>query len=167
MSTSNDTYKAVWDGLLEVSRARYYYAGIERLLQVPVFIVRFLLALSGCGVFVSIFSEWPWIEPAFGPAFGLAVAVLVVLDLFLNGTKRLAQVKAVNASLEVIEGEYRALWESVRNGDIEGHDAVREKRRLLNTMTHVTGVADVWNFKRVNQTAVEQAYEVEGQRYAT
>lgn len=162
MSTSNDTYKAVWDGLLEVARARHYYAEIERMLQVPVAVVRFLLALSGCGVFVSLFASWPWI----GSAFGLAVTVMVVLDLSVNGTKRLAQVKAVNASLEVIEDEYRTLWESVRNGDIEGHDAILEKRRLLGTMTHVTGIADVWNFSRVNQTAAERAYEVEGQRYA-
>lgn len=160
---SSKTYEAIWDGLLDVARARYYYAEVERWLQYPVWSIRFLLAASGTGAFVSIIGSWTWLTAV----FGAAVPILVIVDLLLDGTKRLAQVQAVNAGLTKLHEDYRALWEDVRNNAMEDHQALEEKKRLLATMTRTTEIADVWVIDRINRTASEHAYKVEAARYVT
>ena len=51
---SGATYNAVWDGLLEVARARRYFAAQERRLERLVNALRFVLALSGVGAVASL-----------------------------------------------------------------------------------------------------------------
>jgi hypothetical protein len=161
MNTS--TYNAVWDGLLEVARAREYYFMQERRFQKHVYAVRFSLAVFGCGAVASLLDSFSWLAAV----SGAAIAFLVIIDLLWDGTTRLSQLKVVNQSLSNLEVDYRLFWDRVRSGDIEGHDALEKREALLKALVEIASSVDIEANEKIRQEAQEHAFEAEAVRYAT
>ncbi len=160
---SSATYHAVWDGLLEVSRARHYFSAREKGLARGTFAIRFALALAGVGAMASLQESFGWLAPVSGGA----ITALVILDLLWDGTTRLAQLKIVNRDLDTLETSYRAFWDQTRNGTIADQEANAKKDELLTTLNQITSNVDIAINERAVQQAQERAFAVEEQRYAT
>ncbi len=159
---SSSTYHAVWDGLLEVSRARHYFAAQESRLEWRAFALRFALALSGLGAVASLVESFEWLAPV----SGVAITALVIVDLLWDGTTKIAQLKVVNRDLAALETMYRSFWDETRNGSITDQEALPRKNELLAALNQVAANVDVVARKKIIQQAQEDAFKVEQQRYA-
>ena len=156
------TYNAVWDGLLEVARAKQYYYEQEKRLHRPVRALRFALAFFGCGTVASLIDSLSWLAPV----SGVAIASLVIIDFLWNGTTRLSQSKIINVLLADLELEYRTLWERVRSGNVEDSSILDEKEALLERLNHIAATADIEVDEKIIQQAQERAFAGEALRYA-
>ena len=161
-SITDTTYQSVWDGLLEVSRARFYYEDRENSLSWRVKPLRFALALAGVGAMASLVEHFEQI----GPIAGFAMTALVILDLLWNDTTRLAQLKLVNRDLAALETEYRDIWEKARNGTISDKEAQNSKQELLQNLNRITSDVDVMATKKTRKKIQEYAFKAEEKRYA-
>lgn len=157
------TYRSVWDGLLEVARAREYYYAQEKSLQARVSALRVALALCGCGTVVSLLAPLSWL----GPVSGAGVASLVIFDFHWGGTKLLSQIQTVNVLLQRMDTDYRSLWDRVRSDDIKGLDIHSEKQILMKRLDDITAIVDIKPNEKVRYEAQKAAFETEAARYAT
>ena len=107
---SAPTYNSAWDRLLEIARARHYFAAQEKKFRRIAFSIRFVLAMAGCWGVASLIYPLEWLLPY----IGTAVTVLVIFDLLWDGLKRYSQLQVVNTELADLEVEYRAFWDSIR-----------------------------------------------------
>lgn len=156
------TYRAVWDGLLEVSRARYYYTEMERSFSRSVFCLRLALAIAGVGVFASLFELFEQIR-LFA---GIAITILVVIDLLWDGTSTLAKLKLLNQDLTDLENEYRHIWEETLNRNMSDKDVRAEKKSLLETMNKIASKVDITPKGKIVVKTQESAFNAEKVRYA-
>ena len=163
MKVSKVTYGAVWDGLLEVSRARHYFAAHENGLACQTFVLRFALALAGVGAMASLVQSLVWLAPI----SGAAVAALVILELLWDGTTRVAQLKTANRELAALDTRYRAFWDEIRNGAIADQEANERKNELLATLNRIASNVDIAAKEKFVQQAQERAFKGEELRYAT
>ena len=125
-SASGATYNAVWDGLLEVARARRYFAAQERRLERLVNALRFVLALSGVGAVASLVDSLP-----------LALAVPLPLGWLApvsGGAVRVARLKVANVELAGLETGYRSFWEKTWNGAFSDGEAQSMKDEMLDAL---------------------------------
>ncbi len=159
---SKATYNDVWDGLLEVSRARCFYDNREKTFSRYTFSLRLGLAMAGVGALASLLDS---IEIV-GPFAGIAITVLVLVDLLWDGTTRLAQLKIVNRDLIELETEYRDIWEKTRNGIISDKEARNKKKDVLERLNKITSNVDVTATQKTLQNVQEIAFKVEEVRYA-
>jgi len=161
-SITDTTYQSVWDGLLEVSRARYYYEDREHSLSWRAKSLRFALALAGVGAMASLLEYFEQI----GPYAGIAMAALVIIDLLWNDTTRLAQLKLVNRDLATLETKYRDIWEKTRNSSISDEEAQTSKQVLLESLNRITADVDVMATWKTRKRIQEYAFTAEVKRYA-
>ena len=162
LMVSEVTYQAVWDGLLEVSRARHFYFDQERRHKNINFILRFLLAMSGIGAFASIWD----IHELVGPTAGTLISALVIIDLLGNFTTRLAQLKIVNLDLASLEQDYRNFWDDTRNGTISNKEASENKKVLMMRLNMIASNVDITASDKILQRIQEDAFRAEEVRYA-
>ena len=160
---SGVTYHSVWDGLLEVSRARHYFAARENGFVRQAFALRFLLALAGIGAVASFIESFGWLAPI----SGVTVAALVILDLLWDGTTRVTQLKIVNRDLAALEARYRSFWDETRNGTVTDQEAHAKRSELLATLNQIASNVDIAADGKIIQQSQERAFAVEEQRYAT
>lgn len=156
------TYRDVWDGLLEVARAREYYYAQEKSLQARVNALRIGLALFGCGAVISLLAPFSWL----GPVSGVAVASLVIFDSYWGGTKLLSQIQTVNMLLQRIETDYRSLWERVRSKGTDGLDLRSAKENLMKRLDDITTTVDIKPNEKFRHEAQKNAFATEAARYA-
>ncbi|MCY4242423.1 MAG: hypothetical protein OXD36_11835 [Rhodobacter sp.] len=171
-SASGATYNAVWDGLLEVARARRYFAAQERRLERLVNALRFVLALSGVGAVASLVDSLPlalavplplgWLAPV----SGAAVAALVIVDLSWGGAVRVARLKVANVELAGLETGYRSFWEKTRNGAFSDGEAQSMKDEMLDALNRIAAHVDVTPNDSIVLRTQDAAFTAEEQRYA-
>jgi len=155
------THNAVWDGLLEVSRTRYYFAELERSFLMQVFILRLALAIVGVGVFASLFDYFEQIRLI----TGIWITILVVIDLLWDGTSTLAKLKLVNQDLADLENEYRHIWEETLNRTISDADVRSEKKSLIEKMNKIASKVDITPRWKIILKTQESAFNAEKVRY--
>ncbi len=169
---SGATYNAVWDGLLEVARARRYFAAQERRLERLVNALRFVLALSGVGAVASLVDSLPlalavplplgWLAPV----SGAAVAALVIVDLSWGGAVRVARLKVANVELAGLETGYRSFWEKTRNGAFSDGEAQSMKDEMLDALNRIAAHVDVTPNDSIVLRTQDAAFTAEERRYA-
>ena len=136
---SAPTYNSAWDGLLEIARARHYFAAQEKKFGRIAFSIRFVLAMAGCGGAASLIYPLEWLLPY----IGTAVTVLVIFDLLWDGLKRCSQLQVVNTELADLEVEYRAFWDSIRSNSLVESDALELMKTLQKRLVQITTIVDV------------------------
>ncbi|MDE2759361.1 MAG: hypothetical protein OXH90_03560 [Paracoccaceae bacterium] len=156
------THNAVWDGLLEVSRTRNYFTELEITFSRRVFYLRLALAIAGVGVFASLFDFFEQIRLI----TGIAITILVVIDLLWDGTSTLAKLKLVNQDLVYLENEYRQIWEETLNRTISDEDVRAEKKSLLDTLNKIASKVDITPRENIVVKSQESAFNAEKVRYA-
>lgn len=159
---------AVWDGLLEVSRAVHYYAAQKKKHQRHRNIIRFFLAAAGTGALLSLINLLPGVVANVIVTIGGALVTGVVIwEALLDPTKKAAYLEIITShDLPAVERLYRSLWEDTEMGRIDTDQALETKRELLARLQEVTSRIDVEDNDEIQDATQADAFTVEEQRYA-
>ena len=165
---SESARQAVWDGLLEVSRAVHYYAAQKKRYGRYRNLMRGVLALSGTGALVGLLDFLPPVlENTTIQIAGAAIAVLVILDFLWDPAEKYVALKLVTAhQLPILENRYRGLWERTMSDQFPINDALAEKEELLALLNQIASGIDICDDDSIVEEAQRNAFKVEEQRYA-
>ena len=109
-----------WQRLLDISRFVRYYNRLASKFQTQSDISRFVLVLSGVGLFGSVINVFPdFLIEILVPLFGLLVGAIALLDLIYRPGEKAANLHIVSREVNRLEEKCRSLWEKIDVGQIE------------------------------------------------
>ena len=119
-------------------------------------------AVLSASVLFDLFGGWLRV------VFGLAVAVVVVVDFVLDYHKRAAVLHAIRSDLGALDVEFAALWMAIGTRAIENDEAQASLADLLRRMHGATdraGAAGLSTNERLNEECQQAAFDVVASQY--
>lgn len=160
---SNTVYTDIWDGLLDVARIIRYFSLREKQFQRWSRAIRGVLAAAGIGATMTVVKLVP---NEFISITGCVIVVVIIVDLLIDPSKTVTQLKIVNIRLSKLEEQYRTLWEKARCHQVTDDSALEEKQRILLEMKEICSLVDIQIDDKICEAAQIQAFQTEERRYA-
>ena len=149
--------------MLDADRMGRYYGALRDRYSRYAVAVRLVITGSAMAGIVSLIASLPMYAQI---AFGLVVAVAVVLELVVDFQKKAAVLHTVSVDTSHAFIDWQDLWGRVERVD---EDAAREKilelNRQLNALHAKAGAANITVDERLNEKCAEATYTVYRQEY--
>ena len=164
---SSTVRRHVWDGLLEVARAVYYFNAQKNRYVRERNVSRFVQGIVATGAIVSPLGFLPYSQGLVALA-GAFIGIVVIWNFVRDPESKAARLELVTGhQLPRLESRYRDLWERTMLGTVSDEEAQREKTALLTELGDVVSVLEnIQDDEKLVVTTQRNAFNVEEQRYA-
>lgn len=164
---SESVRNKVWQDLLDVARISLYFDALYRRYRLRAIISQVLLGVTGLGILSPLVGLIPkdFLEGVLGVC-GLFVAGMAVNDLVFDPSGKKTVLRGIEQAMKMYETELRELWEEVRAGFGEDREALARSSEIMRKVHDSANALSLHTIKRLNEKCAEEAYKVEGHRYA-
>ncbi|MDE0146107.1 MAG: hypothetical protein OXL95_09580 [Nitrospira sp.] len=159
---SEQTQHIIWNGLLDVSR---YVRYIDKLCTKYQWWRNFVYVLFGVSGSSSLLTLLNVLPGFFQSITSAAIALALIWSLTLKPGEKAERLATIKLDLDLLESEYRTLWERVYRKTINDQDAIQEHDRLTKNVTKIMSHLNVKTDDQLNEECAEETYLVEAQRY--
>ena len=154
--------RIIWDQLLDVSRCVRYIDRLCTKYQRWRNVAYIVLAVSGSSSLLTLLDVLP---DFFQIITSAAIAFALIWSLTLKPGEKAERLAAIKLDLDLLEREYRTLWERVYQKSINEQAARQEHDRLSQNFTRLMGHLNIQTDEQLNEQCAEETYLVEAQRY--
>ncbi len=154
----------VWDGLLDVSRYVRYVDKLCSLYQTQRNTAYLLLGISGSSSALAFLEILPGYLTTISNA---CIAVSLIWFLTLNPGEKASKLSTIKHDIDLLERDYRTMWERLYRGAIEEEEALQEHERLSQNIGQIMTRLDIKTHERLNEKSTEEAFLIEAKRYSS
>ena len=165
MDVTEQTRKAVWDGMLDTARMLRYADAMEQRYSRRRTWMRIILSIAASGGIANFLGALP---SEASLVFGLAVGIVVAVDFATDYSGKLSKLMYTKMESAALLAEWEQVWLDIQTYRSE-EDEIRERsKKLVEQLMRATSpmASDMRTDRKVNEEASSSAYADIALRYS-